>query len=59
MSFKGCQINLIDFNFHLQKSLEIYDENTADKIASKMVKEIKVAHLMPIRVKLSKLKPNA
>ena len=58
MRLARCQINPIVVNFHLQKSLEIYDENTADKIASKMVKEIKVAHLMPIRVKLSKFKPN-
>ena len=46
-------MNPIIVNFHLQKSLEIFDKNSADKIASKMVKEIKVAHFM-----LSKLKHN-
>ena len=30
-----CQINLIDVNFHLQKSLEIFDKNSADKFWSK------------------------
>ena len=34
----GCQINLIDVNFHLQKSLEIFDKNSADKIQSKNYK---------------------
>ena len=29
------QINLIDVNFHLQKSLEIVDKNSPDKIWSK------------------------
>ena len=31
MSLAGCQINSIDVNFHLQKSLEIFDKNSADK----------------------------
>ena len=31
MSLAGCQINPIDVNFHLQKSLEIFDKNSADK----------------------------
>ena len=45
MSFKGCQINLIDFNFHLQKSLEIFHKNSADEIWSKNHKEmIKVSY---------------
>ena len=35
MSFSGRQINPIDVNFHLQKSLEIFDKNSADKIWSK------------------------
>jgi hypothetical protein len=35
MSLAGYQINLIDVNFHLQRSLEIFDKNTADKIQSK------------------------
>ena len=49
-AWRGCQINKIGFNFHLQKSLEIFDECSADKIWSKD-KEIKVSPLMPIRVK--------
>ena len=39
----GCQINPIDVNFHLQKSLEIFDKNFADKIWSKKDKEVKSA----------------
>ena len=35
MSVARCQIILIDLNFHLQKCLEIFDENSADKIQSK------------------------
>ena len=31
MSLAGCQINPIDVNFHLQKSLEIFDKNSAAK----------------------------
>ena len=31
MSLSGCQINLVDVNFHLQKRLEIFDKNSADK----------------------------
>ena len=38
MSLAGCQINLIDVNFHLQKSLEIFDTNSADKIQSQNYK---------------------
>ena len=51
MSLAGCQINPIDVNFHLQKSLEIFDTNSADKIQSQNNKEVKVPCLMPIRVK--------
>ena len=51
MSLAACQINPIDVNFHFQKSLEIFDKNSADKIWSKKDKEIKVSPLMPIRVK--------
>ena len=40
MSLAGCQINPIDVNFHLQKSLEIFDKNSAVKIWSKYDKEI-------------------
>ena len=50
MSLAGCQINPIDVNFHLQKSLEIFDKNSADKIQSKKYKGIKVPSLMPIRI---------
>ena len=35
MSSAGCQINPIDVNFHLQKSLGMFDKNSADKIWSK------------------------
>ena len=31
MSLAGCQINPIYVNFHLQKSLEIFVENSAAK----------------------------
>ena len=31
MSLAGCPINLIDINFHLQKTLEIFDKNSAAK----------------------------
>ena len=34
MSLAGCQINPIDVNFHLQKSLETFDTDSADKIQS-------------------------
>jgi hypothetical protein len=34
MSLAGSQINPIDVNFHLQKSLDIFDTNSADKIQS-------------------------
>ena len=35
MTLGGCQINLIDVNYYLQKSLEIFDKNSANKIWSK------------------------
>ena len=41
MSLAGCQINPIDVNFDLQKSLEILDTNSADKIQSQNYKEVK------------------
>ena len=41
MSLVGCQINPIDVNFHIQKSLEIFDKNSADKIWSKKDNEKK------------------
>ena len=43
MSLAGCQINPIDINFHLQKSLEIIDINSADKIQSQNKKGDKSA----------------
>ena len=43
MSLAGCQINLIDVNFHLQKSLETFDKNLAVKIWSKKDKGVKSA----------------
>ena len=46
----GCQIRPIDDNFHLQKSCEIFDKNSADKIWSKKDKEWKVSPLMAIKV---------
>ena len=38
MSLAGCQTYLIDVNFHLQKSLEILNKNSADKIQSQNYK---------------------
>ena len=52
MSSTGCQINLINVIFYLQKSLEIFDKNSADKIWPKKDKEIKVSPFLPIRVKV-------
>ena len=43
MSLAGCQINLIDVNIYLQKSLEIFDKNSADKIWSKKDKGVESA----------------
>ena len=43
MSLEGCQINSIDINFHLQKSLEIFDKNSVDKIWSKKDKGVESA----------------
>ena len=43
MSLAGCQINPIDLNFHLQKSLEIFDTNSSDKIQFQNYKEVKSA----------------
>ena len=40
MSSAGCQI---DVNFHLQKRLEIFDKESADKVQSKKDKGIKVS----------------
>ena len=43
MSLAGRQIKLIDVNFHLLKSLEILDKNSADKIQSKKDKGVESA----------------
>ena len=51
MTLAGCQINPIDDNFHLRKSLEFFDKNSADNVWSKKDKDIKVSLLMPNRVK--------
>ena len=48
MRLAGCQISRIDVNFHLQKSLEIFDKNSADKVQSKKDKGIKVPSVMLI-----------
>ena len=39
MSWAGCQNNSIDVNFYLQKSLEIFEKNSADKIWSNKDKD--------------------
>ena len=57
MSFWECQFNLIDVNFYFQKSLEIFDKNSADKIWSKKDKGWKVPSLMPIMVKKEGILP--
>ena len=43
MSLTGHQINPIDVYFHLQKSLEILDKNSADKNWSKKEKGVESA----------------
>ena len=43
MSLAELQINTIDVNFHLQKSLEFFDRNSADKIWSKKDKGVESA----------------
>ena len=43
MSLAGCQINPIDVNFHLQKSLEIFNKNSVDKVWSKKDKGVESA----------------
>ena len=55
MSLTGFQIDPIDVNFHLQKSVEIFDNNSTGKIWFKKDNEIKVSTLMPIRVNVNKL----
>ena len=43
MSLAVCQINPINVNFQLQKSLEIFDTNSADKIQFQIYKGRKSA----------------
>ena len=43
MSLAGYQINPIYVNFHLQKSLEIFDKNSVDKVWSKKDKGVESA----------------
>ena len=43
LALAGCQINPIDVNFHLQKRLEIFDKNSADKIWFKKDKGVEKA----------------
>ena len=50
MSLAGCQIIPIDLNFSLQKCLEIFDKNSADKIQFKNSQEVNLPCLIPIRV---------
>jgi len=51
MSSAGYQINPTDINFHLRKSLEIFDKNLADKIQFKIDKGVKVPCLMGLSQK--------
>jgi hypothetical protein len=44
MGLAECQINPIDVNFHLQKSLDIFDTNSAEKIQSQNFKGRKSAN---------------
>ena len=43
MSLAGCQINPIDVNFYLQKSLEIFDKNSAAKNLIQKVQGVETA----------------
>ena len=53
MSLAGCQINLIDVNFHLQKSLDYFFKIQLKKSDPKRTSEWKVPSLMPIRVEIT------
>jgi hypothetical protein len=50
MSLSGGQINLVDVNFRLQKTMEFFDNKSADKVKSEKDKGIKVPSLMLIRI---------
>ena len=47
----GVKLTLIDVNVHILRSLDIFDENSGDKIWSKKDKGIKVSPSVPNRVK--------
>ena len=51
MSWAGCQNKPIDMNSYLQKSLEIFEKKSADKIWSNKDKGIKMSPLVPNRDK--------
>ena len=53
----GCQIILIDLNFHLQKCLKNFDKDSADKIQFKNYREVNPLCLMPIRIKECRKQP--
>ena len=57
MSWAGLQNNTIDFDSHLQKSSEIFDKKSVDKIWSKKDKGIKVSPPVPNGVKIWKILP--
>ena len=44
MSLERSPINPIDVSFHLQKSLKIFDKNSADKIWAKKDKGMESAN---------------
>ena len=51
MSSAGCQTNLIDVNFHIQKSLEIFDKIFSWQNLIQKGQGDKSIPLMPIGVK--------
>ena len=51
MSWAGRQNKVIDLNFHLQKSLEIFEKKSDDKIWSNKDTKVKMPCPMPDRVK--------
>ena len=53
-AWQGVKLTRFNVNFHIQKSLQIFDKKAADKIWSKKDKEWKVSSLMPIRVNRNK-----
>ena len=50
LAWQGVKFEIIpiDLNFHLQKSLEIFDKNSADKIQFKNYKDLNPPCLMLI-----------